>query len=267
MLTRARNRIYEILEVPNSSDRFGKVDDIFLTSLIVINIIAVMLESIEGLSDNTRMVLRNIDVISSIIFTIEYVLRIWSCTASKKFKHPILGRIRFALQPMMIVDLLAILPFYLPMFISFDLRGLRAIRLFRLIRIFKFHRYSESMQIFTKVMRKKSGELATVFFVVIILLIMASTLMYVIESEAQPDVFASIPSAMWWSVITMTTVGYGDAYPVTIAGKFLASIIAVFGIGLFALPAGVLGSGFIEEVQNKKTKPKRCPHCGKEIEE
>lgn len=266
MLPKTRRRLYEILEVAESGDRLSKIDDIILTSLIIVNIIAVMLESLDGLSPEFRRTLRYIDVTSSIIFTIEYGLRIWVCTQNEQYRHGFTGRLKFMMSPMVIVDLLAILPFYLPMFIVLDLRSLRAIRLLRLVRIFKFHRYSESMQMFTKVLRKKSSELATVFFVVIILLIVASTLMYVLENKAQPEVFASIPAAMWWSVITMTTVGYGDAYPITLTGKFLASIIAIFGIGLFALPAGILGSGFIDEVQSKRQKIKKCPHCGKSIE-
>lgn len=202
-----------------------------------------------------------------VIFTIEYILRIWSCTVNASFKNLILGRIRFALTPLMIVDLLAILPFYLPMIISLDLRFLRVLRLIRIFRMFKLTRYSESLKMFGRVLKAKKEELLITGFMILILLIVSSSLMYFVESEVQPQTFSSIPNAMWWGVATLTTVGYGDVYPITPAGKFLGAIIALLGIGMFALPAGLLASGFVEEIQKKRSKPIICPHCGKNINE
>ncbi len=177
------------------------------------------------------------------------------------------GRLRFAGRPLPVVDLLAILPFYVPLLPGLDLRVLRAIRLMRLMRLFKVARYSESLQLIGAVLYRKRHELAMTAFSVIVLLVVAASLVYEVERDAQGDKFGSIPAAMWWGVTTLTTVGYGDVYPVTPAGKVLGAIIAILGIGVFALPTAILGAGFIEELQRRKAKGKVCPHCGRQIEE
>ena len=177
-----------------------------------------------------------------------------------------LGRIRFALQPLQIIDLLAILPFYLP-FIGIDLRFLRAVQLFRLFRLLKMGRYSQSLTTLTNVIKSKKEELSITLFAGFILLIIASSLIYLVENEAQPEAFHSIPNSMWWGVVTLTTVGYGDVYPKTALGKIIGACIALLGIGLFALPAGIIASGFASEIQKKETEIKVCPHCGKKISE
>jgi len=165
---------------------------------------------------------------------------------------------------MALVDLVAILPFYLPLVLT-DLRILRLIRLFRLLRLLKMLRYSESLRIFTDVYRMKKSELAMVFMVILFLLVIASALIFHVEQEAQPEAFSSIPAAMWWGVATLTTVGYGDIYPITPLGKFLGAIIALLGIGLFALPAAILGSGFVGALRRKASSKFYCPHCSEEI--
>ncbi len=168
------------------------------------------------------------------------------------------------ITPLAIVDLLAIAPFYLPMLIPVDLRFLRALRLFRILRVLKIGRYSEAMRLFGKVLKAKRAELVTAVFVLVVLLIISSSILYYVEHGVQPDKFTNIPEAMWWGTVTLTTVGYGDIYPVTPAGKLLAALISLMGIGLFALPAGLLSAGFIEEIRKKHKHV--CPHCGKEIE-
>ena len=153
------------------------------------------------------------------------------------------------------------------MIIPFDLRFLRAFRLFRLIRVLKIGRYSESIRLFGRVFNAKKIELLTAVFVILTLLIASSSLLYYVEHEAQPDKFKNIPEAMWWGVITLTTVGYGDIFPITPWGKVFASIIALLGIGLFALPAGILSGGFVEEIKGKKSTQKQCPQCGAKLKE
>jgi voltage-gated potassium channel len=171
------------------------------------------------------------------------------------------------LTPLSLIDLFAVLPFYLPMFIPFDLRFLRAIRLIRIVRLFKLGRYTESVRQFGRVLKSKRAELLTTVFIIFILLIVASSLLYYVEHNAQPDKFASIPEAMWWGVVTLTTVGYGDIYPVTGLGKFLGAIISLLGIGLFALPTGLISAGFIEEIAKKRRTPGKCPKCGATIDD
>jgi voltage-gated potassium channel len=133
-------------------------------------------------------------------------------------------------------------------------------------RVAKLARYSTSLQLVGKVVQAKKHELSVTLFVLFLMLVIASCLIYYAEHEAQPDVFSSIPAAMWWGVATLTTVGYGDAYPVTATGKLIASIMAVLGVGMFALPAGILGGGFMEAVQQRRDAPRQCPHCGADLE-
>ena len=189
----------------------------------------------------------------------------WTCTADPRYSHPISGRLRFAGSWHAVVDLLAILPFYLPMFLPIDLRVLRALRFFRLLRFLKLTRYSESMRIFGKVLRGERTELMIALFVAGVLLVLGSSFLYIVEHEAQPDAFSSIPAAMWWGVATLTTVGYGDVYPVTPLGRLLGAIVAIMGIGMFALPAGILASGFAREMGKRRSEPEVCPHCGEII--
>ena len=261
---RVRHRLHELLDTATEGDTASRICDIVLMLLISLNVLAVMLETVPDLLQQYGRLFHVIDVVSVAIFTAEYILRIWSCTVHCEWRRPILGRLRFAVTPMALIDLAAILPFYLPLVVHLDLRMLRAVRLFRLFRILKMSRYSASIQTLGRVLNQKKEDLAVIVFVIVVLLVFASSLMYVVENHAQPQVFSSIPASMWWGVGTLTTVS-GDIQPITLLGKFLASIIAVLGIGMFALPAGVLGSGFVEELQRKK-RAKLCPHCGNSIE-
>lgn len=265
-MNRVKKRFYEILEVASPGDKPSRIFDIFIISLIFLNVVAIILESIEKLSLQFYSFFRIFEIFSVIIFTIEYMLRIWSSTENSKYKKPLIGRIRFILTPLALVDLFAILPFYLPMFIPIDLRFIRAVRLIRLFRLFKMGRYSQSMKLFGKVMKAKKEELFIAIFAVFILLTISSSLLYHVEKEAQPEAFSSIPAAMWWGISALTTVGYGDVYPITSLGKFFGAIISLLGIGLFALPAGILSAGFVEEIRKRREGEKLCPHCGEKIE-
>ena len=164
----------------------------------------------------------------------------------------------------MLIDLISFLPFYIPLG-DVDLRIIRAVRLFRLFRLFKMGRYSKSLNILVNVIKTKKEELIITLFSGGILLIIAASIMYFIEKTAQPDLFGSILDAIWWGAATLTSVDYGDLYPVTFIGKLMGLLIAVVGIGLFALPAGIIASGFASELQKQKIEAKICPHCGKEI--
>ena len=261
-----RKRVFEILEMAPAGDSVSRAFDIFIISVISLNVVTVMLETVDSLSSPYGLAFDVIEICSVIIFTTEYVLRLWSCTADEQFASPVLGRIRFALTPMAIVDLVAILPFYLPMFVHLDLRFIRILRLFRMFRLFKMGRYVESLRICGNVFKAKKEELVIGMFVVVVLLVFAASFMYVVEHEAQPDVFSSIPASMWWGVATLTTVGYGDVYPVTPFGKVFGAIIAILGIGLFAVPAGILASAFAEEMQRRKGQHTKCPHCGETLD-
>jgi voltage-gated potassium channel len=216
---------------------------------------------VEGIYRWAPGLFRAFEIFSVAIFTVEYLLRLWSCTAAEKYSWPLMGRLRFTFTPLAIVDLLAILPFYLPQ-VDIDLRFVRIVRLFRIAKV---GRYSRALSTFGRVAAAKRAELIAILSILVILLILASSLMYYAENDAQPDRFSSIPAAMWWGIATLTTIGYGDIYPITGVGKLLAGFVAVLGVGMFALPTGILGAAFVEEIQSAKRKRSICPHCGREI--
>lgn len=190
--------------------------------------------------------LQAFELVSVAVFTIEYLARVWSCVEADEYRGPVSGRFRFLTQPLLVADLLAILAFYLLLVgTAVDLRFLRALRLVRLLRLIKIARYTQSFRDFRAVLRDKKADLVVATFANSLLLTVASSVMYYIEREAQPDAFGSIPETMWWGVATLTTVGYGDVYPVTPLGRAIGAVVAVLGIGLFALPASILASGFV----------------------
>ncbi|MGK7877414.1 MAG: ion transporter [Xenococcaceae cyanobacterium] len=256
MTSRLKQRIFTILEESNPDDLTSRLDDIFFCILIPIDVGAFILQTSETLSAQYGYLFEAIGIFAVTVFTIEYVLRLWICTVDPRFEHPLWGRIRYVITPMALIDLLAILPFYVLLiftnigFIA-STRIFRLIRIFRLFRLFKMGRYSESLKTLGRAIKAQREELVLTFVMVLMLLILASSLMFFAESEAQPEVFPSIPAAMWWGVVTLTTVGYGDIYPITPMGKFLGALLAFLGIGMFALPAGIVASSFIEEVERK----------------
>jgi voltage-gated potassium channel len=247
-------------------DPVSRAVNIVIMTLIFLSVVSVVLETVKAVSATHARFFRTVEVVTVLVFTVEYALRLWVCTLDARFAHPVKGRLRFALTPFALVDLAAILPFYLPIVMKLDLRFLRAVRLFRLFRLFKLGRYSTSLQTLGAVFMRKKEEMLITLFIVSILIVLASSLMYFVEYTPEGGAFSSIPMAMWWAVVTLTTVGYGDIYPVTVLGRVLGAVVAVMGIGLFALPTGILGSAFVEELQKKRGLRQVCPHCGKAIE-
>ncbi len=256
-----RKRIYEIIQKAREGDRPGRVLNIFILTLIVLNVFAVILETEAELEHAYGTFFLWFEYFSVAVFSVEYVLRLWSCVEETGYERPITGRLRFALRPLVVVDLIAILPFYLPLLITLDLRFVRAIRLLRIARILKAGRYSDAMKTLERVFRSKKEELLISVGIVLLILVLASSIMYFLENEVQPQSFSSIPKALWWGVATLTTVGYGDIYPMTALGKFFGAIIEILGVGLFALPAGIIAGGFSEELRSKHAVVV-CPHCG-----
>lgn len=264
LVSSIRAELFIILADPEREDQAERVFNLTMIVLISLNVLAVILETEQNLYQQYKLIFDGFETFSVVVFTIEYVLRLWVCTDLESYSSPVAGRIRYALQPMQLIDLVSILPFYLP-FVGLDLRFIRAVRLFRLFRLLKMGHYSRSMTTLVNVIKSKKEELSITLFAGFILLIIASSLMFLVEHAAQPDAFRSIPDAMWWGAVTLTTVGYGDIYPKTLIGKILGAGIALMGIGLFALPAGIVASGFASEIQKKEKVI--CPHCGKEISE
>ena len=260
-----RTRVREIVGVAKPGDGLSKAFDIFIVTLISLNVVALILESVKNIQAFVPWLFGAFEFVSVIIFSLEYVARVWSSVEIPTYQKPVSGRLRFMVTPLAVVDLLAILPFYLP-FTGIDLRFLRVLRMMRIFRVAKLGRYSQSLQMLQRVMVAKKEQLLCSLFILLLLVIVAASMLYYAENGVQPEVFSSIPASMWWATATLTTVGYGDVYPVTGLGKLMASFIAVLGIGMFALPTGILGAGFVEEMSPRQ-KMSRCPHCGKEIVE
>lgn len=258
-----RKRVDEIVTIAKPGDTLSKAFDIFIVALIALNVAALILQSVKSIDAVCPRLFSIFELVSVIIFTVEYVARLWSCVEKPAYSRPLRGRLRFAVTPLAMIDLLAILPFYLP-FTGLDLRFLRILRMMRIFRLAKLGRYSQSLQILSRVMAAKKEQLLCAVFVLVLLVIVAASLLYYAENPVQPETFSSIPASMWCTVATITTVGYGDIFPKTVMGKAMASIIAVLGIGMFALPTGILGAGFVEEV-GRNQKPVQCPHCGKDV--
>ncbi len=233
------------------SDLLVKIMDGFLIALIVLNVFAVVMESVEHLSIAHGPVFHAFDLISVAIFSLEYLLRLWTAVEidEPRYHHPIWGRLRWAVSPMAIVDLLAVLPFYLGIVVELDLR---AIRVLRVLRVFKLGRYSMAMSVMGAVARQEARSIGAVLFVMMVILVLTSSLIYLFEHRAQPHVFSDIPTAMWWAVVTLTTLGYGDMVPVTLLGRMLGALTAILGVGMIALPAGVLASGFSEQMRIRR---------------
>lgn len=237
-----------------------------LITIIVTSVGIVVIGSIPTVRVEYAEWLIGVDLVVVLVFVAEYLLRAWSCVEDPRYRHPIVGRLRYVSSPMAIVDLLAILPSVVPFF-GYSLRTLRLARLLRLTRLLKLTRYVQALQLIRDVVIAKRHPLASSVFFIGFLLVLSSAVMYDLESAAQPDKFYSIPATMWWAVMTITTVGYGDVYPITVAGKMLGALTAVLGLGLFAIPTGILVSGFAELVWKKpaptELEQPTCPYCGR----
>ena len=267
----AKKRTFEIMEKSEKGDILSTIFDYFIVILISLNVVSVFIETFE-LPLFYANILRKFEIFSIIIFTIEYILRLWTSTLLYPDKNSFVARVKYIFSLMAIIDLLSILPFYLPFFFNVDLRVLRALRLVRLLRIFKANRYTHAIQKVLFVIKNKSTELISSIFVIFILMLISSVLMYSVESPVQPEVFKNGFSGLWWAVATFTTVGYGDIYPITSIGRFLSAIIALLGIGLVAVPTGIVTSGFMEanseeDDENSQQDEKHfCPYCGKNLD-
>ncbi len=252
-----RKRISELLQANRPGDTASRVIDLILIILILLTVIAVMVESVKELQVAQQRLLWRFEIFSVGVFTFEYLLRFWSCPdrPDKDYSDDLKGRLRWMMSPFGLIDLVAILPFYIALFFigtgEESLLLLRIVRGIRLLRIFKLTRYSPAFQIMYSVLKLEAASLMVGGFFLLVFVVMASWGIYLLERDIQPEVFGNIPAAMWWAIVSLTTVGYGDVVPMTAGGKFFAGIIALIGVGMVALPAGILASGFSAEVQRR----------------
>ena len=246
-----RKRIWEILEKGNSNDKVSFYSDIFLITLIIFNIIAVLLETVDSIYSKYALEFLIFERFSTAVFLIEYILRVWVCVEEKIKNNKLITRLKYASTWPAIIDLLAVLSGLLPMIFEVDLRILRALRMLRLL---KFSRYFKVMNLLLGVLKEEKQSFLAAMFLLTIAMLIASTGIYLFEKDAQPDKFSSIPEAMWWAIATLTTIGYGDVTPVTGMGKFFGAIIAIIGIGVVALPSGILASGFTDQLKRRQAQ-------------
>jgi len=262
-----RRRLYLILDPTAKGGLWERVFEVVLITIIVVNILALVVDSVKEIDHEYATLFHKIEVFSIIFYTIEYLARLYSIVEKPGYGDPAKGRLKFIVTPMAIIDLLAFLPFYFT-FLPIDLRFLRIFRLMALFRVFKIARYLQALTLFKRVLAQRKEQLVLSFVFILFVLVLISFMMFYVEREAQPDKFSSIPAAMWWGIATLTTVGYGDIVPMTPLGKFLGGVFAITSVLLLALPAGILSSGFFELMHKEPIKEKDplvCPHCGREI--
>ncbi|MCP5382644.1 MAG: ion transporter [Kordiimonadaceae bacterium] len=249
--TSLRRKIFEVIEIGGSGHRIGRFFDAFMIALILLNVCAVALQTVKtiDLEYNTQFVI--FEILSLTVFIVEYCLRIW--TSVEYRPHPEMHgknkfRLQFMFSPLMVIDFIAIAPTIMFSFVGLDLRFLRV---FRFLRLFKLMRYSPALSSLASVFYEERRALIATLIIMLGLALFASSIMYYLEHAVQPQAFGNIPSAMWWAFATLTTIGYGDVVPITTMGKIFGAIIMVLGVGVYALPIGIIASGFASEIHRR----------------
>ena len=245
--------VLRILEPATLGDRTSRIWDISLFSLVVLNLIAVALESVPAFQNNYGNWLYNFELFSVIVFSFEYIARVWSAPAKREIdliNSPLKARVRYIFSFYGLIDLVAILPFYIQAFFpGLDLRVLRALRL---LRILKLNHYNSALDdLFGAIVEEKKSFMTTLY-IFSVAFVLSSSLIYYAEHKVQPEAFRSIPDAMYWSIITLTTVGYGDVSPITVFGKSIAAITAIFGVVVVALLTGIVANAFNAQMERRK---------------
>ena len=241
-----KKRIFDIIQIGYAGDVASRTFDIAITVAIIINLFIAIFDTFEQ-SIPYQPVLDVIEWITVIGFTIEYILRLWTAEYLYPNKCTGIARIKYILSVSGIVDLLSFLPNYLPVFFPAGAVAFRMFRVIRILRIFRVNSYYDALNVITEVIRRKRDQILSSVFIIVMLIIASSLCMYSLEHEAQPEVFKNAFSGIWWSVSTLLTVGYGDIYPVTVLGKMFSIIITFLGVGMVAIPTGILSAGFVEQ--------------------
>jgi len=237
-----KKRIFDIIQIGNKNDFISRSFDWFIVIVIILNILTVFLETFDELSV-FQTLFNIIEIVTISIFCIEYILRIWTADYLYPEEKGLAARLKFLCSFDGIVDLLTILPFFfLDGFIVF--RMLRVVRIFHLFRV---NAHYDSFHVITTVLSEKRNQIISSVFIIIVLMLASSLGMYSVEHDAQPEAFRNAFSGIWWSVSTLLTVGYGDIYPITVIGKLMAICIAFLGVGVVAIPTGIISAGFVEQ--------------------
>jgi voltage-gated potassium channel len=247
-----RHRFFHILHKPDPANPWALRVGVALAMLIVLNAAAVAIETVPGLTSSTRNALDIFEVVSTVIFFLEYILRLWVCVEQGHLARPIKGRLRYMAQPLVVLDLVVVLTHFLPV----DLRFLRILRLVRLLRVLGLHQLENALTEIGQALRKRAQLLIAAVVLMVVAIYFSAALLFQIEHGAQPLVFTSIPATLWWAVVSLTTVGYGDMSPVTTLGKVFASAMLIFGIGIFALPTAIFTAAILDAGGNSDDSAK-----------
>lgn len=259
-----RTFLCETLVNQDFKDKKVRIFDITLFSLITLSIIFLVLETDQAINSLYQHIFYWFELFSVSVFTLEFIIRMWCCTCDNRYSHPIYGRIKYFFSPLMLIDFIAIAPFYIPV-LNQNLLFLRLFRLFKIIfRLLKLSKHTPGIKIFIRAVNKTKSELGLAFILFFIVVVGTATIVYFIEKEVQPEVFTSIPKSLYWAIISFTTVGYGDIYPITSLGQFIASLSGILGVIIFAVPTAILSSALVEEIQNNKVHY-TCTKCQKNL--
>ncbi|MCL1794044.1 MAG: ion transporter [Oscillospiraceae bacterium] len=265
-----RKRIFEIIKIGKEADTASRLFDFAIVCLIVVNIVLSVCMTFEEL-DKYANAFHIIEAVTVICFTVELILRFWTADFLYK-KGRIISAVRYLFSPNGLVEIFSIIPFYMPLFFPKGLIAFRMLRVIRILRIFRANSYSDAMTTIMIVLRRKRNQLVSSMIIIFIIMLMSSLVLYGFEHEAQPEVFRNAFSGIWWSTSTLLTVGYGDIYPITLFGKMASIVITFLGVGMVAIPTGILSAGFTEymseqkDKQGKKKKALHCPNCGEKLQ-
>lgn len=247
---RLRAHLHRLLAAEERSDPAVRRVNAVLAAVIVVSVASSIAGTVPALAASHARLLDGIEWLSVAVFAIEYTLRAWAAVEEPRYCHPVTGRLRWALTPMALVDLAAFLPSLLALLVGgADLRWLRLVRL---VRLLKLTRWAPALGLLGTVLRREAGPLLVAMSVLLVVLLFAAAGIWALEAERQPDAFGSIPAALWWAVATLTTVGYGDVVPVTPLGRLFAGMVTLVGMGMVSLPAGIIASGLIEALRERR---------------
>ena len=251
-----RQKVYALVNETPDSGKLHEIFEFIIVIWVLISVASVILESVDSINYYFHVEFIIIDTIAVAIFSTEFLMRIYSCTEDPKYQHWLAGRINFSRQFSSLIDIVAIAPFFLESLLD-HLFDLRFLRVFRLMRLFKLGRYSAATKSLFYVIQREWPVMKAAIFIMLMLVMLAACLGYLFEHEAQPDKFENIPQSIYWAVITLASVGYGDISPVTPAGRTITIILALLGIGIFAIPAAILASAFSDQLRIERETMKQ----------
>lgn len=249
-----RKRLFEIIEVGNDLDRISRSYDFINVLAIILNLSASILYTFADIMEKYDVWILMVEEITVAFFAIDYVLRIWTARFLYPGKREIRSIKKYVFSFTGIVDLLSFLPYYLPIFFPAGAVAFRMLRIVRIFRLFRINAYYDSLNVITEVIRGKKQQLFSSVFIILVLMLASSLCMYSLEHEAQPEVFSNAFSGIWWSASTLLTVGYGDIYPVTTLGKVFGIVITFLGVGMVAIPTGIISAGFVDQYTSLKQR-------------